>query len=138
MASVYKECDLAVPIDFAWQAVSNFGDVHRQLAQGFVISSTLAGNIRTIAFANGMVAKEQLITVDAAMHRLVYRAISERLTHHSASMQLRTKGDELTQFLWITDILPEGLVSTIAPMMDAGIEAIRHTLENNYHQRQSR
>jgi hypothetical protein len=134
MAAVYKEFEVAVPLQFAWEAVKAFGDVHNRLAQGFVTHTTLDGSVRTITFADGFTVKEQLVTADDELHRLTYSATGGRALHHNAAFQLSAKGDCLTAFVWATDILPDEAKESIEQKVLIGIDAIRATLESTYRQ----
>lgn len=132
MATVAKQFDVAVPAQFAWEAVKAFGDVHLRLAAEFVVSSGMENGLRHITFANGMVATERLIAIDEKRHRLVYAAISDKVQHHNASFQLSPINDKSTRVLWTTDILPDELKDTIEPMMEEGVQAIQTTLTDTY------
>lgn len=85
--------------------------------------------MRTVEFANGMVAKERIVTVDDERRRVVYSALNEAFVHHSSSMQIVPDGDSRCRFIWTTDILPERARDKIAPLVDAGCEALKKSLE---------
>jgi hypothetical protein len=86
------------------------------------------GPDRIVSFANGLTARELIVDVDDAARRLAYSARSERLTHHSAVLQVLAKGAGC-RVLWSTDLLPHEAASRAAQMMDAGLVAMRATLE---------
>jgi hypothetical protein len=131
MATIIRETTIdVVPAD-AWAALRDFGAVHQRLAVGFVTDCTLdAPDVRTISFVNGAEATERLVGVDDRARRLAYSVIDSGLepVHHNAAAQIIEDPDG-TRFVWTTDVLPDELAPTIAGLMDAGIAAIRHTLE---------
>ena len=76
-----------------------------RLDAGFVRDTRLDGDTRIVSFANGAVAREVLVDSDDARRRLVYAVQSERLTQHSASVQVFADGDG-SRLVWICDFLP--------------------------------
>jgi len=128
MASVRKEFSLNVSGDRVWDALRDFGAVHTRLAPGFVTDTMLDGNARIVTFANGSVAREELVTMDDARRRLVYTIRSERLQHHNASAEVVADGAGC-RFVWTTDVLPNEIAPYISNQMDAGVEAIKKALE---------
>jgi hypothetical protein len=133
MATITRQTTIAVAPADAWDALSDFGGVHRRLAVGFVTDCTLdAPDVRTITFVDGAVAKERLVGVDEGARRLAYSVIESGLapSHHNAAAQIVEDADE-TCFVWTTDVLPHDLAPTIARLMDAGIAAIKSTLEHH-------
>jgi carbon monoxide dehydrogenase subunit G len=118
MASIHKDIPIdAQPAD-VWAAVRDFGAVHQRLAPGFVIDARLDGDARIVTFANGNVAREQLVDCDEARRRLVYAIANERVSHYSASVQVIADGEAGTRLIWIVDVLPH----EIAPYMDAQMD----------------
>lgn len=129
MASIRREFVVAAPPEMVWKAVADFGAVDKVLARGFVIECTLQedGAVRALTFANGLRARERLVTMDALSRRLVYAAEGGRTTHHNASLALDPEGAG-TRLVWTTDLLPNELEPAIAQMMDAGAAAMKATL----------
>lgn len=130
MASIRREFVVGVPPEKVWNAVAAFGDVDKVLARGFVVECTLMedGAVRALAFANGLRARERLVTMDPASRRLVYAAEGGRTTHHNACLALYPDAAG-TRLVWTTDLLPNALEPAIAQMMDAGAAAMKATLE---------
>jgi hypothetical protein len=128
MASIRKEFFLNVSADCVWDVLRDFGAVHTRLAPGFVSDTKLDGNARIVTFANGSVAREELVTMDDAARRLVYMIRSEKLTHHNASAEVTASGDGC-RFVWTTDVLPNEIAPYISSQMDAGVGAMKTTLE---------
>lgn len=130
MASIIKEIRLETTAADAWGAVRDFGAVHERMAPGFLTDAVLEGTTRIVTFANGMLVREMLVAIDDEHRRLAYTNELEFATHHRASVQVHDDG-EGCQFIWITDVLPDELAAPISDMMDAGVEALRHTLESS-------
>lgn len=134
MATIYNEFEVAVPQQFAWDAVRDVGKVHSRLAAGFVVSTILEGSVRTVTFANGLVVKEQIVTVDDDLRRLSYASIGGRASHHNAYIQVTSVSENTSRILWVTDLLPDEMKSPIAQMVEAGCVAIKKTLESAFKQ----
>src|ERR1700730_6630684 len=104
MTSIHKDIPIDAHPDHVWDAVRDFGAVHTRLAPGFVTDARLDGDARIVTFANGTVAREQLVDCDDALRRLVYAVVEGRVTAHSASVQVFADGDNRSKVLWITDV----------------------------------
>jgi hypothetical protein len=126
MASIYKEVALDARADDVWDAVRDFGAVHRRVAPGFLLDAKLDGDARIVTFSNGTVAREVLVTCDDTRKRLVYAVVSERVKQHSASIQIVADGDR-SRMIWITDVLPNEIAPYIDGQMELGTDAIRKT-----------
>ena len=128
MASIHKDIPIDASPDQVWDAVRDFGAVHTRLAPGFVTDARLEGDTRIVTFANGMVAREQLVDCDEARRRLVYAITSERVSHYSASVQVIADGDTRSRLIWIVDVLPNEIAPYIDGQMDQGALAVQKTL----------
>jgi hypothetical protein len=131
MASIIREATIATDPDAAWDALADFGRVHERLAAGFVTSCVLDGpGLRIVTFVGGAIARERLVGVDAAARRLAYTVVDGPLgaTHHNAAAQVVDDGGTV-RFVWVTDVLPDGLAAPVAVLMDRGLAAITATLE---------
>jgi hypothetical protein len=124
MASIYKEIALDARADDVWDAVRDFGAVHRRVAPGFLLDAKLDGDARIVTFSNGTVAREVLVTCDDARKRLVYAVASERVKQHSASIQIVVDG-ERSRMTWITDVLPNEIAPYINGQMELGAAAMQ-------------
>lgn len=131
MASIREEIIVHRPAGDVWAAVADAGAIHERLARGFVTDTQLDGDTRQVTFASGAVVRELLIDIDDDERRLAYSIIESRLDlrHHSASMQVFPEDENNCRLLWISDLLPDGAATTFAPVMRAGAEAMRETLE---------
>ena len=126
MASIYKEIALDARADDVWDAIRDFGAVHRRVAPDFLLDARLDGDARIVTFSNGTVAREVLVTCDDARKRLVYDVASERVKQHSASIQIIADGEHC-RMIWITDVLPNEVAPYIDGQMELGAAAIRKT-----------
>jgi carbon monoxide dehydrogenase subunit G len=128
MASIHKDIPIdAQPAD-VWAAVRDFGAVHQRLAPGFVIDARLDGDARIVTFANGNVAREQLVDCDEVRRRLVYAIANERVSHYSASVQVVADGEARTRLIWIVDVLPHEIAPYIDAQMDQAALAMQKAL----------
>jgi hypothetical protein len=133
MASIYKELLLDTSADTAWAALRRAGDA-RALFSPVLVDSRVAGDIRTVRFANGSVVEERIITIDDDRRRIVYAAEKGTpMTHHHASMQVIPEGGGRCRFVWITDFLPESVASSISQLIDGGSQALKANLERTPH-----
>ena len=128
MASIHKAIPIDAEPDHVWAAVRDFGAVHRRLAPGFALDARLDGDARIVTFANGTVARELLVDCDDARRRLVYAAISERVRHYSASVQVISDGESRSRLIWIVDVLPHEIAPYIDAQMDQAALAMRKAL----------
>jgi hypothetical protein len=128
MASIYKEILIEAPATVVWDAVRDFGAVHTRLAPGFVTDCKLDGGARIVTFANGNVARERYVACDEERHRLAYSITGERVTHHSASIQVIADGAARCRAIWITDVLPNEIAPYIESQMELGAATMQKTL----------
>ena len=128
MASIQKNILIDAPAADVWDAVRDFGALHTRLAPGFVLDTKLDGDARIVTFSNGTVARELLVDCDDTKRRLAYAVISERLTQHSASIQIIADGDHRCRMIWITDVLPHEIAPYISAQMDQGALAVQTAL----------
>ena len=135
MASIRKEVLIDVAPDEVWAAVRDIGAVHTRLAVGFVTDCRLDGDARIVTFANGLVAREPIVTIDDAERRLVWSAVGGRLTHYNASAQVFDAGGGRSRFVWIADLLPNEMAPAVEAMIGQGIAAIKRTLEADWKKR---
>jgi carbon monoxide dehydrogenase subunit G len=129
MATIHKEFEVPAPGDTVWAAVRDFGNVQK-LAAGFVTDSRIdeGGAVRIVTFANGMQARERLVTRDEAARRLVYLVEGGRPAHYNGSIQVAETGPDRSRLLWTVDVLPDALAPAIAQMMEQGCQAMRSAL----------
>jgi carbon monoxide dehydrogenase subunit G len=133
MATIRKEIVIeAAPAD-VWDAVRDFGALHERLVPGFVVATEVDGDVRTVTFANGLVVRERLVTVDDDARRFVYAASGGRATHHNSSVQVVEEGPRRTRLVWITDLLPAEVAGQVAAMVEHVASVMKATLERGGH-----
>jgi hypothetical protein len=128
MASIRNEIPLQVSAAEAWDAIRDFGAVHRRVAPGFVTDCRLEGDARVVTFANGMVARELLVDCDDKSRRLVYAIVDGRTTHYSASVQVLEDREATSRIIWIIDLLPNEMAGPVRAMAAQGVAAMKQTL----------
>ena len=131
MPSICKELTVAAGIDRVWAAFRDTGAVHRVLAPGFVTDCRLeeGGAARIVTFANGIVAREAIVDLDEAAHRLAYSASGGRLTHHNASFTVTEDGPGRCRIVWRADLLPAEMKPAIEAMMEQGVAAMQRQFD---------
>lgn len=128
MASIHKEFFVDAPAEQVWAAVRDFGAVHQRLTPGLTVSTRLEAGARTVTFANGLVLKELLVSLDDTARRLVYASVQGRATHHNASLQVLPEGKG-SRVVWITDVLPNELEPQVHALVEQGSAIMKQTLE---------
>ena len=127
MASIRREIPVAAGVETAWDAVRDVGEVHRRLVPGVLTDCRLEDGARVVTFANGLVVRELIVTVDDDARRLAWSARGERFVHHHASLQVLPDGDA-SRLVWVADVLPDELAADVAALMDLGAAAMQRTL----------
>ncbi|MBR1121757.1 SRPBCC family protein [Bradyrhizobium lablabi] len=128
MASIHKDIIIDAPPSAVWDALRDFGALHTRLVPGFVTDTKLDGDARIVTFSNGTVAREVLVDCDDTRQRLVYAVKSERLTQHSASVQVFAEADGRSRLVWIVDVLPNEVAPYMNAQMDLGAAAMQKAL----------
>ncbi|WP_424629091.1 SRPBCC family protein [Bradyrhizobium sp. SYSU BS000235] len=130
MASIHKEIFVEAPSHEVWDAVRDFDAVHTRLAPGFVTDAKKDGDARVVTFANGTVAREIFVDCDDTRRRLVYAIVNERITQHSASIQIFDEGNGRCKFVWTVDLLPNSIAPYIDSQMDLAVTAMKAKLDH--------
>ena len=129
MASIREEISTSAERSDVWSAIRDIGALHTRLVPGFVVDTQLELGARIVTFANGMVVREQIVTIDEDEHRVVWSAVGETLTHHNASAQALANEKGGTTVVWIADLLPDEAAPAIASMMQQGASIMKLTLD---------
>jgi carbon monoxide dehydrogenase subunit G len=129
MATINKEVEIRASPQRVWDALSDVGALHTRLAAGFVVDTKMEDNARVVTFANGMVAREEIVAVDDAARRVVWAITGQQFHHYNGAAQVFDHADG-SRFVWTTDLLPDELAPNVDAMMSAGIAAIKKTLED--------
>ena len=129
MATIRKQVSLRADAASVWSAVRDVGALHERLVPGFVVDTRLEPGARVVTFANGLVARELIVTIDDEARRLVWAVSgSARLTHHNGALQVFADG-EGTLVVWTADLLPDEAAPGVAAMMEQGLAAMRRRLD---------
>lgn len=129
MATIRKEIVTAARPDDVWDALRDVGALHTRLVPGFVTDTRLEPGARIVTFANGMVVREAIVTIDDDERRLVWSASGGTLTHHNGSAQVFAAPGGSTRVVWSADILPNEAATAIGAMMEQGMAAMKRTLD---------
>jgi hypothetical protein len=128
MAAVHVETRIRAPAQQVWQALAATGEAHRAFA-GVLKDCRLEGeDLRIATFANGMVAKERIVSVEPERMRFAY-SVLEKFVHHSATMQVVARGADQCDFVWTADVLPHAAAASITPLMEQGAKALQQVME---------
>lgn len=133
MASIIKEIIIeASPAD-VWAVIGDFADGPTRMAPGYVTDTRIeAPDTRVVTFANGDVAREQLIARDHTARRIVYAWTGgwAQPTHNNASFHVLADGEDRSRLVWIHDVLPDNLTEALTAAMDGGLTVIKETIEH--------
>jgi carbon monoxide dehydrogenase subunit G len=138
MATIRREVRIEAPAEAVWDALRDVGALHLRLVPGFAIDVRMEEGARVVTFANGMVAREVIVTVDEEARRLVWAIVGGRMTHHNGAAQVFAEGPAESRFVWTADLLPDAMAPTIAAMMDQAVPIIKATVERAEPERASR
>jgi hypothetical protein len=125
MASIRRAIVLDAPASEVWDAVADFGELHKRLVPGFVVDTELDGDTRIVTFASGNTVRETLVDCDHQHRRLVYTIANERITHYNASVEILADGDKRCRLIWIVDVLPHDMAPYVGSQMDLGAQAMQ-------------
>ena len=129
MATIHKEIVIAAPPERVWAAVRDVGAPHERLTPGLVVATRLEDGARVVSFANGLVVRELIVTLDDQARRFVYAATGGRATHHNSSIQLFAEPGGGSRLVWITDLLPDEVAGPVGALVEQGAQLMKQTLE---------
>jgi len=129
MATVMREVVLNLPADEVWDCVRAVDKAH-ELFAGVLVDGEIEGDLRTVTFAGGMVAKERIVGVDEAQMRVAYSVVEGPFSLHAASMQVVADGPLRSRVTWFSDFKPDALTEMVTPLMEAGLAAMKRNLED--------
>lgn len=129
MASIRKEIVIDVGVEPAWAALRCVA-APQTLFAPVLSGADMAGDVRTVRYADGMVLRERILDVDEAHRRVAYAVVDPQgMSYHHASMQLDIAGPGRCVFIWITDFLPAEAAIGLQPLIERGTEALKQNLE---------
>jgi hypothetical protein len=130
MATIHEEVEVKQSKEFVWDAIRDVGAIHRRLVPGFVVDCKLESDWRIVTFANGMVVRELIVDVDDKTCRHSWSARGMPLTHHNASVQVFSEGQNKCRIVWIADLMPNEVAETIGGMIHQALQTMKQTLES--------
>lgn len=130
MAHIRKEISIDASPQEVWDAVRDWGALHERLVPGFVVNTELDGQDRIVTFSSGTVLREVLVDLDEESCRLAWTIVDGPYTHHSASAQVFSQGEDGSLFVWVADILPNELAARTGELMQQGTNVVKQTLES--------
>jgi len=128
MATLRETLQLRAPAAAVWDAVRDVGELHRRLVPGFVTEARLEGNARLLTFANGLTAREEIVSVDDDSRRLAYAIPRGRFLHYQGTVEVSEDGAG-SRLVWTVDLLPDALADGVHGMMRQGADVMRATLD---------
>ena len=129
MAAIIKQVEIDIAPDAAWDAVRDWGAVHKRLCPSVLSDCRVEEEARIVTFANGLVARELIVAVDDEARRLVWSVVGTTLlSHHNGAMQVLASG-EGSHIVWTADLLPHTAAPQVAGLMELGCAAMKATLE---------
>lgn len=128
MATLKKELILPCSARRFWDAARDLEALHTRLVPGFVVATELdeTAQSRNVTFANGMRAKEEILSCDDERRRLAWNAHGAHTTHYNAVLEVFDHPDG-TRVVWTTDLLPHQMAGPISEMQDQALAAMKRT-----------
>jgi hypothetical protein len=129
MATVRQEIAIDAPADAVWDALRDWGALHRRLVPGFVTATAVEGDDRLVTFFDGTVARERLVDLDEERRRLVWSVVDGPMTHHNAAARVVAGPEAGTCVLiWTADFLPHDVAPRMRELIAAGARAMQRAL----------
>jgi hypothetical protein len=129
MATLRRELAFDADASTVWAGVSAVATPHVDLVPGFVTDARLDGDVRTVTFVTGSVARELVVDIDHEARRLAYAVVDSPmgLTHHHATMRVDERRPGGSRLVWTVDALPDTAARRLAEMMAMAAETmVRH------------
>ena len=73
--------------------------------------------------------RELIVAVDDRTCRHAWSARGAPFTHHNASIQVFSQGNDKSRALWIADVMPDEVAHTVGEMMSQALTVMKQTLE---------
>jgi len=132
MARIVETIEIARSRADAWAAVGDIGGLDKSVPQ-LVAACEYDGEtkVRKVTFSNNMTLVEPIIAHDDKAMLIAWTARGGSWDHHNASLQVLGGSGESCQVQWIADVLPDSEEDTIRSIVQAGLGALKETLENS-------
>ena len=116
MTTLRETLHLHAAVAAVWDAVRDVGELHRRLVPGFVTEARLEQGARVLTFANGMTAREEIVSVDDDARRLAYAIPRGQFLHYQGTVEVEDDGAG-SRLVWTVDLLPDELADDVRAMM---------------------
>lgn len=123
MAVIRTTIDIPVSAARAWALIEEVGAPHKAFAPVLSASRLDGSDTREATFANGLVVRERIFSVDAELRRVAYGLVGSDFAHHNASMEIVPLTETSCRFVWTTDVSPDEAAARLRPLMEAGTQA---------------
>jgi len=128
MSTLRETLRLHAPAAAVWDAVRDVGELHRRLVPGFVTEARLEQGARVITFVNGVTVREEIVSVDDDLRRLVYAIPRGQFLHYQGTVEVEDDGAG-SLLVCTVDLLPNEAADNIRGMMRQGADVMRATLD---------
>ena len=129
MATIRRQLETGAAPEQVWDAIRDVGALHTRLVPGFVVDTRLEPGARVVTFGNGMVAREEIVSIDPAQHRVAWAIVGGQFRHYSGAAWVEADPKGGSRFVWTADLLPNDLAGDVEQMMTVGIAVVKKTLE---------
>ena len=129
MGTIRKEILTLAPAERVWDAVRDVGALHTRLVPGFVVDTRLEPGARVVTFANGVVVREVIVTLDDEGRRLVWTSDGKLTSHYNSAAEVTEDAEGRTRVRWTSDFLPDDARERLDAMMTAGARAMKQALD---------
>jgi hypothetical protein len=130
MARIVETVTIGTSSVDAWVAVGDIGGLAKAVPQLVARCEYDAqARVRTVTFTNDMTLVEPIIAHDDGSMLIAWTAQGGSWAHHNASMQVRAVSAGTCEVQWIADVLPDSEADTIRAIVQAGLGALKETLE---------
>ncbi|MEM1053185.1 MAG: SRPBCC family protein [Pseudomonadota bacterium] len=132
MARIVETVDIGCSRAKAWAAVGDIGGLDQSVPQLVAACEYDAqSKVRTVTFRNELTLVEPIIVHDEEAMLIAWTAQGGGWDHHNASLQVLAGSDEAAscRVQWIADVLPDSEEETIRTIVQAGLGALKETLE---------
>lgn len=130
MTSLQRDIPIDARPDHVWDALRDVGRPHERAFPGVLTDSSLDGDVRTVTFADGFVARERIVDVDDDRKRVAYAVVDGPFLHHHSSMQVHAAEGGTSRVVWTTDLLPDEMAPIVEGLVDAGVQAMQQALRD--------
>jgi hypothetical protein len=131
MPTLHKNIYVAANPAHVWEAMRDIGALHTRLVPGFVVETRVEPDeeAREVTFANGLIVREPILSVDDDRRRLAWTVEGIPATHYNAVLTVEADGIG-SRVHWTTDFLPREEYPSISTMQDAALDAMKRALES--------